>query len=108
MIGSAFEGGIQAGGLQVDSSLFLSGGAAVRGGALELTGAKVGDSLDMNGSKFESKIIAERLRVGGHLLLYDATFAQSPDITFGHIGGGAPHWRRDAARSGPLQHSGCQ
>jgi hypothetical protein len=93
MIGSTFENGIIADGLEVggdlllraadvrgtfksglttdgqEGALLLRKGAVVRGDPLVLRRAKITRNVDMDGSTFESGIIADGLQVGGGLFL---------------------------------------
>jgi hypothetical protein len=87
MDGSTFEKGIQARGLQVGRDLLLRDKAVVRGEPLNLMGAKVEGNLSMISGDFES-VGAERLHVGGHLLLRDAIFATPPKFSFSRVEGG--------------------
>jgi hypothetical protein len=49
--------------------------------------SRVGGALNLNGSTIDGDFALERIAIGGHLLLKDATFSQSPSVIFSKIDG---------------------
>jgi uncharacterized protein YjbI with pentapeptide repeats len=68
LAGSQMNGAFAAAGLHAESDLFMRNGAVFKS-AVSLSDAKIDGLLDMTGANFDGKLNAQRLQVGGSLIM---------------------------------------
>jgi len=85
MIGSTFDGDLNADSLQVGANLFMRNGAHFKG--VILRGAKVAGQVNMDGATFDGDLDADSLHVGDHLFMRNALYTHKVNAVFIKVDG---------------------
>jgi hypothetical protein len=91
--GASFDGALEAGLLQVGGFLHMASIASMPPVMTDfkkdvnLNGAKITGTFNVDGTSFEGKVNADSLQVGGDLFMRYACYADKAVMVFAHVGG---------------------